>query len=120
MKSKQPTLKQLEYFACVAENLNFRQAADKLGISQPSLTAQITALEEMLQLTLFERSRAGTFLSPQGRACLASARKVILSMRNFLEVSESAVRGPAMTFRIGVPPHTRPLFVAASTTKITQ
>lgn len=104
MKIKQPTLRQLEYFACVAETLNFRQAADKLGISQPSLTAQITALEEMLQLTLFERSRAGTFLSPQGRVCLESARQVILSMRNFLDVSESAVRGPSMTFRIGVPP----------------
>lgn len=60
MIKNQPTLKQLEYFSEVCNVGNFRRAAEKLDISQPTLTAQISALESNLDVTLFERSRRGT------------------------------------------------------------
>jgi len=104
MSRRQPTLKQLEYFACVAESLNFRQAAASLGISQPSLTAQIAALEERLSLTLLERSRSGTLLSPQGKALLEPVRQVLAASESLSQVADTILHGPAMTFRIGVPP----------------
>jgi LysR family hydrogen peroxide-inducible transcriptional activator len=98
------TLKQLEYFVCLADELNFRRAASILGVSQPSLSAQISSLEASLQISLFERSRTGTFLSPQGKLCLDSARAAVTAAKVFAETAEAAVRGPSMTYRIGVPP----------------
>lgn len=104
MQKKSPTLKQLECFVCLAEELNFRRAASRIGVSQPSLTAQINAMENCLQLTLFERSRSGTFLSSQGKVCLEAARAAVAGVRGFAEAAEAALHGPSMTYRIGVPP----------------
>ncbi|GLS25688.1 hyaluronan synthase [Marinibactrum halimedae] len=92
------------YFVELANTLNFRKAAEKLGVSQPTLTAQISALEETVSLSLFERSRTGTFLSPQGRAVLASAKQLVTSMNHFEETAKALAEGPATTFRMGVPP----------------
>ena len=64
--SRQPTLKQLRYLSAIAETGSFRRAADRLGVTQPALTAQIAALEAGLGLQLFERSRRGAALSPEG------------------------------------------------------
>ena len=102
--SKKPTLKQIEYFLCLANTLNFRQAAANLAISQPTLTAQITALEDTLQLTLFERSRTGTFLSPQGKDLLSYAKRLMDAAEDLVQASQHLVHGPATTFRLGVPP----------------
>ena len=63
---KAPSLNQIRYFVTVAKHLNFRRAAQILGISQPTLTSQISTLETNLGLVLFERSRSGTLLSAQG------------------------------------------------------
>ena len=39
------SLKQLRYLSAIAETGSFRRAADRLGVTQPALTAQIAALE---------------------------------------------------------------------------
>ena len=53
---KLPTVKQLQYFLAVYEERNFTKAAGKLCITQPSLTAQIQALETNLGVSLFLRN----------------------------------------------------------------
>ncbi|MCY7294893.1 hydrogen peroxide-inducible genes activator [Alteromonas sp. a30] len=108
MYEKQPTFKQLEYFICLADILNFRQAAAKLGVSQPTLTTQIRSLEETLGITLLERSRNGTFLSPQGKELQEKARHIVESMRDLVDNAQVLAHGPSTTFRLGVPPTVGP------------
>ncbi len=108
MKTRRPTLRQLEYFVTVALTLNFRQAAQRLEISQPTLTAQLATLEQVLGVSLFERSRAGTLLSAQGKALLEPAQGLLAQMRAFEELVNQQTGNPATTFRLGVPPTVGP------------
>ena len=103
-----PTIKQLEYFVCLAESTAFRRAAESLNISQPTLTAQIYNLEKTLNITLFERSRSGATLTPAGRDLLGNARQVIEEMSGLLDQAAAISQGPGGTFRIGVSPTVGP------------
>jgi DNA-binding transcriptional LysR family regulator len=67
----------LKSFAAVAEAGHLTRAAEKLHISQPALSAQIKALEDELDLPLFERTPAGMTLTPAGRRLLTEAEKVL-------------------------------------------
>jgi LysR family hydrogen peroxide-inducible transcriptional activator len=98
------SLRQLEYFVAVAEALSFRRAAERLGVSQPTLTGQIAALEGALDVVLLERSRAGTMLSPAGRELLGSAQAVLEQARGLTDRARSLAGGPTGTFRLGVSP----------------
>ena len=71
------TLKQLEYFVAVAENLNFRRAADKLFVSQPSLSQQIKKLEYEVGVQLVERDHHHVALTDAGEDFLEDAQNVL-------------------------------------------
>ena len=51
-------LRHLRYFVAVAENLNFTKAAEKLHLTQPSLTRQIHNLEVEIGVRLLNRSKS--------------------------------------------------------------
>lgn len=106
--TKPPSVVQLGYFLAVAEAGSYRRAADTIGISQPAVTVQINALEARLGVALLERSRAGTQLSPAGRALLLRARRVVESMRQFEALAESIASGHETTHKLGVPPTVGP------------
>ena len=98
------SLRQLRYFAAVAEYGSFRQAAFKLDITQPTLSNQISVLEELLGLQLFERSRSGTSTTVEGRELLISARRVIEEAQGFSTQAGSLSGGGVGTYRLGVTP----------------
>ena len=73
-------LRRLRYFSHLAETLNFRRAAERLGITQPALSRAIALLEADVGTALFDRGPGGVALTPAGRAFAASARAVLESL----------------------------------------
>jgi DNA-binding transcriptional LysR family regulator len=66
----------LKVFRTVADNLNFRQAAEALYLTQPAVTLQIKALEEELGVPLFDRTENRVALTEAGRILLKHAKKM--------------------------------------------
>ncbi|WP_069840351.1 LysR family transcriptional regulator [Bacillus sp. F56] len=69
-------LKQLEYFYAVCQELHFTRAAEKVGISQPSLSQQIKLLEHEIGTPLFDRIGKKTALTESGKLLLQYTRKI--------------------------------------------
>ena len=80
-----PSLWQLRVFETVARLENLTRASLELLRSQPATTSCLAALEEMLEVKLFERASTGMYLTPVGTAALVRARKI-------LSTAEQAVR----------------------------
>lgn len=96
------TLRQLRYLVVLADTLNFRRAAEQCGVSQPSLSQQIKALETGLGTTLVERGPGAVALTPTGRDIAAAAVEVLDGVEGLLSL---ALRGPlAGLLRLGVKP----------------
>lgn len=71
------TLRQLKYVIAVAETGTITEAANRLYISQPSLTNAIHELEKEMQLVIFNRTNKGITLSKEGEDFLGYARQVV-------------------------------------------
>lgn len=71
------TLNQLKYFQKVAHLQHFRQAAEALNISQPSLSRSMALLEEELNLMLFEHQGRGIVLTKSGRIFLEHVNRIL-------------------------------------------
>ncbi len=77
---KNNRLKQIRAFCQVVRSGSITQAAQKLFLSQPSITLQIQALERELHTTLFERRGPTLRLTPDGEALLALAEPLVQGM----------------------------------------
>lgn len=60
----------IQMVVCVAEELSFSRAAEKLFVSQPAISKQIQQMERELGVALFKRDRHQVELTPAGAACL--------------------------------------------------
>src|SRR5258708_10047191 len=88
-------LRHLRYFVAVAEELNVRQAATRLHLSQPPLSRQIHDLEEEVGTNLFVRSQSGMHLTEAGRTFLTEARSILAQSQRAIQLAQAASRGEA-------------------------
>lgn len=94
-------LKHLYLFSVVAEELHFRRAAARLGMSQPPLTEQIQVLEAALKVKLFDRSSKGVQLTAQGAAILPAVKKLVFQMDRLEVAVQEALLGRGRMVTIG-------------------
>ena len=78
-------IRHLRYFLAVAEAESFSRAADRLGISQPSVSQQMRDLEAGLRVPLFQRRGKRILLTPKGLIFQEHARTVLRQLESFLE-----------------------------------
>ena len=71
------TLQQLKYAITVAQTGTITEAAEKLYISQPSLTNAIHELEKEMNIEIFTRTNKGIIVSKDGEDFLGYARQVL-------------------------------------------
>ncbi len=95
------TLRQLRYLIALGETQHFRKAAERCHITQPSLSAQLQTMEEILGVQLVERSRSGVALTPVGREVASRARTILDSVQGIVDFTAGAQHGLVGTIRLG-------------------
>ena len=71
------TILQLKYVIVIAGSVSMREAASKLYVSQPALSATIRELEEELNIKIFERNNKGISLTDEGMEFLSYAKQAV-------------------------------------------
>jgi LysR family hydrogen peroxide-inducible transcriptional activator len=100
--------RQLQYVVAVAETLGFHKAAERCHVSQPTLSAQVKQLEDVLGVQLFERDRRRVLLTAAGAVVVAHARRVLLEIDDMIAAAKQLIEPCSGTFRIGVIPTIAP------------
>ncbi len=84
------SLRQMEYLVTVVEEDSFTAAAELLGVSQPTLSHQVKALETEIGGPLLERLSRGVRLTAMGRAYLPHAERAVRSARQARRAARAA------------------------------
>ena len=97
-------IRHLRYFLAVAEAGSFSRAADRLGISQPSVSQQMRDLETTLRIPLFQRRGKRILLTPRGLIFEEHARSVLRQLETFLQELNSEPGQVRGALHLGVVP----------------
>lgn len=94
-------LRQLRYFVAVADAGSISAAARGLGVSQPTVSDRISALEDRVNSNLFERQPRGMRLTFAGRHLLVLARRIVTDVDQALNFTERTARVQIGTLPLG-------------------
>ncbi|HEX8053740.1 MAG TPA: LysR substrate-binding domain-containing protein [Thermoleophilaceae bacterium] len=102
-----PELRLIRYFVAVAEEGNVTRAAERLHISQPSLSAAIKQLEEQLGVELFARRGRQIAITPAGELLRDRGRELLEHAEVVVDVVTARDRAGAGRLRLGLSPTAR-------------
>ncbi len=109
-------LKQIRYFVAVAEAGSFSAGSRRAFVTQPTLSAAISALEAELGFALLERHARGVRLSAKGAEVLETARSILRQTEQLKAVSPNKPQGRPL--RLGILPTLAPAFVAGCISRL--
>lgn len=95
------TLRELECFIAVAEELSFTRAAQRLHLAQPPLSRHIRTLEERFGAKLFERHPRRIVLTSTGRAFYEASREILPQVNRAGELARRAASGKEARLQLG-------------------
>ena len=95
------TLRRMEQFIAVAEELHFHRAAERLNMSQPPLTSAIQKLEDDLGVTLIERGNRVLGLTPAGEKFVSEARETLRQAEKTIVSTLDVAEGRTGLLRLG-------------------
>jgi LysR family transcriptional regulator, hydrogen peroxide-inducible genes activator len=96
------SLTELKFIVAVAQERNFRRAAEKCFVTQPALSLAIKKLEEELNIIIFERSRSDVSMTEIGEKIVEQAEKVLeeaARIKLLAELGKNQLKG---TFKLGL------------------
>src|SRR5262245_17909513 len=94
-------LRDVEYFAAIAEHGQVQRAATALGLTQPALSKSLRRLETAMNAKLLKRTPKGVELTSVGEALLARVHKVRLSVDDMTREIADLSEGRTGHLRIG-------------------
>ena len=103
-----PTLRQLQYFLAVADNLSFHKAAESCHVTQPTLSEGLKSLEDLLGTKLFERTKRSVALTPSGTELLLPARDIMARAEDFVLMARARKEPFTGKLTLGVIPTIAP------------
>jgi LysR family hydrogen peroxide-inducible transcriptional activator len=112
------SLRQLQYVTAVAQELSFRRAAARCHVSQPSLSTQLTQVEEALGVRLFERDRKRVLVTASGRDFVERAARLLRDADELVRSAERATDPFSGTLRLGVLPTISPYLIPNLTSRL--
>lgn len=92
----------LYYFYVVAKEGSIKAAADKLHLSQPTISDQLKLLEDFLDCRLFDRKNRGLYLNKEGQLALKYAEKIFDLGHEVTYRLRNKVELPKRTLDIGI------------------
>lgn len=95
------TLRDLEYLVAVAEFQHFGKAAKHCHVSQPSLSTQIKKIEDVLGVTLFERTNRRVSITPVGQRVTLQAQTVLQEAQQIAAVLGKDTKPMSGEFKLG-------------------
>lgn len=105
----------LKYFMELAKTLNVSRAAERLGISQPTLSHCLKRIETEAKVPLFTRSKKGVSLTAAGQRLFEQAEELILKWEQVLQSANNEVQKISGLLKVGchtaVAKYIFPLFV---------
>jgi DNA-binding transcriptional LysR family regulator len=108
-----PEIRLLQAAIVLAEELHFSRAADRLNISQSTLSKQILKLEHDIGFQLFRHNHQAGELTEAGRVFIAEARQVIAHAERSILSARAVINRPAEVLNIGKSSYTDPFLVSA-------
>lgn len=102
-------LQHLRYFVALARHRHFAAAASECGVSQPTLSAGLAALEQELGKRLVERDRRFIGLTAQGMAILPWAEQALGAVRGLSQAAAVSAQALSGEFRLFTIPAAQPL-----------